>query len=118
LISNIQVASAEGLRSRTRWTRTVDYDPNGAPNLVSLRATTALKLDPSLPEAHFSLAQTLQHDWNWPEAEKEYKLALKLNPNYVNAHLEYGRFVQALGRNGEALVHVHYADELDPLNSS
>ena len=79
-------------------------------------ATTARKLDPSLPEAHFSLAQTLQYDWNWPEAEKEYKLALKLNPNYVNAHLEYGRFVQALGRNGEALVHVHYADELDPLN--
>ena len=79
-------------------------------------ATTALKLDPSLPEAHFSLAQTLQYDWNWPEAEKEYKLALKLNPNYVNAHLEYGRFVQALGRNGEALVHVHYADELDPFN--
>jgi tetratricopeptide (TPR) repeat protein len=79
-------------------------------------ATTALKLDPSLPEAHFSLAQTLQYDWNWPEAEREYNLALKLNPNYVNAHLEYGRFVQALGRNDEALVHMHYADELDPLN--
>jgi TolB-like protein/DNA-binding winged helix-turn-helix (wHTH) protein/Tfp pilus assembly protein PilF len=79
-------------------------------------ATTALKLDSSLPEAHFSLAQTLQYDWNWPEAEKEYKLALKLNPYYVNAHLEYGRFVQALGRNDEALVHMHYADELDPFN--
>jgi TolB-like protein/DNA-binding winged helix-turn-helix (wHTH) protein/Tfp pilus assembly protein PilF len=79
-------------------------------------ATAALKLDPSLPEAHFSLAQTLQYDWNWTEAEKEYKLALKLNTNYVNAHLEYGRFVQALGRNDEALVHMHYADELDPLN--
>lgn len=79
-------------------------------------ATTALKLDPFLPEAHFSLAQTLQYDWNWPEAEREYNLALKLNPNYVNAHLEYGRFVQALGRNDEALVHMHYADELDPLN--
>jgi len=79
-------------------------------------ATTALKLDPSLPEAHFSLAQTLQYDWNWSEAEKEYNLALKLNPNYVNAHLEYGRLVQALGRNDEALVHIHYADELDPFN--
>jgi TolB-like protein/DNA-binding winged helix-turn-helix (wHTH) protein/Tfp pilus assembly protein PilF len=79
-------------------------------------AATALNLDPSLPEAHFSLAQTLQYDWNWPEAEQEYKFALKLNPNYVNAHVEYGRFVQALGRNEEALVHVHYADELDPLN--
>ena len=79
-------------------------------------ATTALKLDPSLPEGHFSLAQTLQYDWNWPEAEKEYKLALKLNPHYVDAHLEYGRFVQALGRNDEALTEMHYADELDPFN--
>jgi TolB-like protein/DNA-binding winged helix-turn-helix (wHTH) protein len=79
-------------------------------------ATMALKLDSSLPEAHFSLAQTLQYDWSWAEAEKEYKLALKLNPNYVDAHLEYGRFVQAMGRNDEALVHVHYADELDPFN--
>src|SRR4029077_3507297 len=79
-------------------------------------ATKALELDPSLAEAHFSLAQTLEYDWNWSEAEKEYRLALKLNPNYVNAHLEYGRFAQALGRNDEALVHMHYADELDPLN--
>ncbi len=79
-------------------------------------ATTALKLDPSLPEGHFSLAQILQYDWNWPEAEKEYKLALELNPNYVDAHLEYGRFVQALGRNDEALTEMHYADELDPFN--
>jgi len=79
-------------------------------------AATAVKLDPFLPEAHFSLAQTLQYDWNWPGAEKEYKLALKLNPYYVDAHLEYGRFVQALGRSDEALAHMHYADELDPLN--
>jgi TolB-like protein/Tfp pilus assembly protein PilF len=79
-------------------------------------ATAALKLDPSLPEAHFSLAQTLQYDWNWPEAEKEYKLALQLNPNYVGAHLEYGRFVQALGRNDEALAQMHCADESDPFN--
>jgi Tfp pilus assembly protein PilF len=77
-------------------------------------ATTALKLDPFLPEAHFSLAQTLQYDWNWPEAEQEYNLVLKLNPNYVNAHLEYGRFVQALGRKDEALAQVHYADDWTP----
>jgi TolB-like protein/Tfp pilus assembly protein PilF len=79
-------------------------------------ATMALKLDSSLPEAHFSLAQTLQYDWNWPEAEKEYLLALKLNPNYADAHLQYGRFVQALGRNDEAMTQMHYADELDPFN--
>ena len=44
-------------------------------------ASKALDLDRSLPEAHFSLAQTLEYDWNWSEAEKEFKLALELNPN-------------------------------------
>src|ERR1700758_4431162 len=77
-------------------------------------ATTALKLDPFLPEAHFSLAQSLEYDWNWPEAEKEYRLALKLNPNYADAHLEYGRFVQALRRNDEAMTQMNYAMDLDP----
>jgi TolB-like protein/DNA-binding winged helix-turn-helix (wHTH) protein len=80
-------------------------------------ATKASELDPSLGEAHFSLAQTIElYDWNWSEAEKEYKLALELNPNYADARLEYGRFLQALGRNDEATAQVNYAIELDPLN--
>jgi hypothetical protein len=49
MISNIQVASAGGLRSRTRGTRTVDYDPNGAPNLVSLRRAQFYLLDHTHP---------------------------------------------------------------------
>jgi TolB-like protein/DNA-binding winged helix-turn-helix (wHTH) protein/Tfp pilus assembly protein PilF len=77
-------------------------------------ARRALALDPSLAEAHFSLAQTLEYDWNWSEAEREYRLALKLNPNYVDAYLEYGRLVKALGRNDEAMTQMNYATELDP----
>jgi len=76
-------------------------------------ATKALDLDPSLAEAHFALAQTLEYDWNWSEAEKEFNLALKLNPNYADARLEYGRFVQALGRNDEAMKEMNYAMELN-----
>ena len=77
-------------------------------------ASKALDLDRSLPEAHFSLAQTLEYDWNWSEAEKEFKLALELNPNYAAAHLEYGRFLQAIGRNDEAMTQMNYAMEVDP----
>jgi tetratricopeptide (TPR) repeat protein len=63
------------------------------------------------------LAQIFElYDWNWPEAEREYQLALKLNPNDAGTHLEYGRFVQALGRNDEALSQMNYAVELDPFN--
>ena len=80
-------------------------------------ATKASELDPYLGEAHFSRAQTVElYDWNWSEAEKEYRLALELNPNNADAHLEYGRFLQALGRNDEATAEMNYAIELDPLN--
>jgi tetratricopeptide (TPR) repeat protein len=80
-------------------------------------ATKASELDPSLGEAHFSLAQTMElYDRNWSEAENEYRLALELNPNYADVHLEYGRFLQALGRNDEATAQMNYAIELDPLN--
>jgi TolB-like protein/DNA-binding winged helix-turn-helix (wHTH) protein/Tfp pilus assembly protein PilF len=88
--------------------------PREALSDAKAAATKALELDPSLAEAHFSLAQTLEYDWNWSEAEKEYRLALKLNPNYVDAHLEYGRFVQALRRNDEAMTEMNSAIELDP----
>jgi tetratricopeptide (TPR) repeat protein len=80
-------------------------------------ATKASEHDPYLAEAHFSLAQTMQlYDWNWSEAEKEYRLALELNPNYADAHLEYGRFLQALGRNDEATAQMNYAIEVDPFS--
>jgi TolB-like protein/DNA-binding winged helix-turn-helix (wHTH) protein len=85
--------------------------------LAKAAATKASELDPSLGEAHFSLAQTMElYDWNWSEAEKEYRLALELNPNYADAHLEYGRFLQALDRNDEATAQMNYAIELDPFN--
>ena len=80
-------------------------------------AAKALELDPSLGRAHFSLAQVLElYDWNWSEADKEYRSALELDPNYAFAHLEYGRFLQAMGRNDEAIRHVNYALELDPFD--
>jgi len=56
------------------------------------------------------------HDWNWAEADKEYRLALKLNPNYAVAYMEYGRYLQALGRNDEAMPHVNYALKLNPFD--
>jgi TolB-like protein/DNA-binding winged helix-turn-helix (wHTH) protein/cytochrome c-type biogenesis protein CcmH/NrfG len=80
-------------------------------------ATKALELDPSLGEAHFSLAQIIElYDWNWSEAAKEYRIALTLSPNYADAHLEYGRFLQAMGRNDETIKQMKYATELDPFD--
>jgi TolB-like protein len=86
---------------------------------VKAAAIKALELDPSLGEAHLSLAQIAElFDWNWSEADKEYRLALTLNPNLANAHLYYGRYLQALGRDSEVFSQIDYAIELDPFNLS
>jgi TolB-like protein/DNA-binding winged helix-turn-helix (wHTH) protein len=110
-------AYASLAESYIRW----GWKGGGAPKDAMPRAKAvaekAVELDPSLGEAHFSLAQVLElYDWNWSEADKEYRLSLKLDPNYAHAHLEYGRFLQALGRDEEAITHVNYALELNPFD--
>ena len=80
-------------------------------------ATKALELNPSLAEAHFSLAQINElYDWNWSDAEKEYLAALNLSPNYAEAHWQYARFLQAMGRNDEAMTQMKYAIQSDPFD--
>ena len=92
------------------------HDPKETLPPAKAAATRAVEVDPMLGEAHFVLAQTLEHyDWNWSEAERQYKLALELSPNYAPAHVEYARFLQSvLGRNDESLKQMVYAAELDP----
>jgi len=80
-------------------------------------ATKALELDPSLAEAHASLAYyNLYHAWNWPEAENEFKKAIELNPNYATAHDWYSYYLMAMGRFDDAWKEVNRAHELDPLS--
>jgi TolB-like protein len=53
-------------------------------------AMKALELDDTLAEAHTSLALVkMSYDWDWPGAEREFKRALELNPNYATAHHWY-----------------------------
>jgi TolB-like protein/DNA-binding winged helix-turn-helix (wHTH) protein len=80
-------------------------------------ATKALELDPSLAEAHTSLAYyNFYHAWNWPEAENEFKKAIELNPNYATAHDWYSYYLMAMGRFDDAWKEVNRAHELDPLS--
>jgi TolB-like protein len=54
---------------------------------AKVAATRALEIDNTLAEAHTSLARVLQaYDWNWTEAEREYKRALELDPRYPLAN--------------------------------
>ncbi|HEX6279932.1 MAG TPA: tetratricopeptide repeat protein [Pyrinomonadaceae bacterium] len=94
-----------------------------APRAVMPKAkaavTRALEIDNSLAEAHTSLARILQvYDWNWAEAEKEYKRALELDPRYPLAHQWYGGYLERTGRLEESIAERKVAVELDPLSPS
>jgi TolB-like protein/DNA-binding winged helix-turn-helix (wHTH) protein/Tfp pilus assembly protein PilF len=80
-------------------------------------AARAVELDPNSAEAHASLAVVAQDcDWDWPTAEKEYKRAIALNPNYATAHHWYGEYLSLMGRFPEAFAELERARELDPLS--
>ena len=78
-------------------------------------ARKALQLDPSLAEAHTSLASVMKaYDWDWQGAEKEFKRALELNPNYSTAHQFHGELLECVGRYDDAVAELKRARELDP----
>jgi TolB-like protein/Tfp pilus assembly protein PilF len=80
-------------------------------------AKKALELDSTLAEAHNSLAYGLAQRFEFPEAEKEFKRAIELNPNYATARQWYSDSVLApTERLQEALSEVKRALELDPLS--
>jgi TolB-like protein/DNA-binding winged helix-turn-helix (wHTH) protein/tetratricopeptide (TPR) repeat protein len=78
----------------------------------------ALELDPELAEAHALLADVQQQQWQWAEAEAEYRRALELNPNDAAAHRGLASWLLYQGRMDEALVWSRRARELDPLGDS
>jgi TolB-like protein/DNA-binding winged helix-turn-helix (wHTH) protein/Tfp pilus assembly protein PilF len=80
--------------------------------------TKALSLDDSLAEAHTSLAFVkLYYDRDWAGAEREFRRAIDLNPNYANGHHWYAEFLSVVGRHNDAVAESERARELDPLSS-
>ena len=92
--------------------------PREAVPQAKAAAKRAIEIDPTLAEAHTALANSLAcFDWNWTEAEREFKLAIELNPNDAGTHWRYGMFyLMLLGRTEEAINEGKKAVELEPLN--
>ena len=80
-------------------------------------AERALSLDGQLAEPHATLGIVNEFAWQWAEAEKEFKRAIEINPNYPTAYHWYSIFLKGLGRYDEAASMVDRAHELDPLSS-
>ncbi|MGH9794357.1 MAG: TPR end-of-group domain-containing protein [Candidatus Acidiferrales bacterium] len=82
-------------------------------------AQKALQLDPSLAEAHATLAVIrFEHDWDFAGADREYRRAIELKPDYAFAHQWYAEYLATMGRHQEAVAEVRRALELDPFSRS
>jgi len=56
------------------------------------------------------------YEWDWTGAEREFKRAIELNPNYSIVHHWYAHHLMQQGRTQESLAEARRAQELDPLS--
>src|SRR5687768_2193192 len=77
----------------------------------------ALKIDPSLAEAHISLAIALMlNEWDWINSEKEYRIGIELNPNYATGRHWFAEWLLYNGNFSEAFREISLAVDLDPVS--
>ncbi len=96
-----------------------NYDISPEATVVQARAAAnkALALDPGLGEPHAVLALITQnHDWNWEESEREFKLAMAADPTDPTAHFWYSNGLMVRGRFDEGFREMAIARRLDPMS--
>ena len=75
----------------------------------------ALELDSTLADGHALLAWVyFLCEWDWADAEVEWKRAIELNPNFGDS--VYAHFLWVMKRPEEATAQMEQALQLDPLN--
>lgn len=78
-------------------------------------AQKALAIDESIAESHVEVgAWYTFYDFDWARAEREFKRAIELSPDYAPAYEYYGWYLAAVGRTDEALAQGRHAVTLDP----
>lgn len=95
-----------------------DVAPAQSLKMAREAARKALELNPSLAEAHASIALAGPNDiWDWANSEREYLRAIALDPNYATAHHWYADgYLAPIGRTQEAVAELRIAERLDPLS--
>jgi TolB-like protein/DNA-binding winged helix-turn-helix (wHTH) protein/tetratricopeptide (TPR) repeat protein len=89
---------------------------DGALNEMRHYVDGAMRLDPEIGEAHVAQATLRMFEWNWPGAEDSFQRSIQLNSNDPLAHIWYGYFLEAMGRQEENLAERTRGWELDPLS--
>jgi TolB-like protein len=93
----------------------------GAPDSAQLVAQArkaslrTLELDPEMIEAHSAMACALAMEWNWKEAEANFRRALALGSHH-GTYRQFAAFLAALGRFDEAWTYLQIAQQIDPFS--
>ncbi|MDX2033049.1 MAG: BTAD domain-containing putative transcriptional regulator [Blastocatellia bacterium] len=91
--------------------------PTEAIPLAREAANRALALDDRVAGAHASLAVGIwRYDWNWAGAEREFRRAIEIDPNYASAHQWYGQYLTYQRKFAAGLAELRRAQQLDPLS--
>jgi serine/threonine-protein kinase len=88
-------------------------------NLSKARAAAlkAVELNPSYAEGYAALgAVQFWLEWNWRDAEKNFKRAVELNPYNPLTRLNYGRCLLARGQKEAGASEINEALKLDPVS--
>jgi eukaryotic-like serine/threonine-protein kinase len=108
------LADTYGASVTSGWLSASDGYPKGM-----AAARKALELDETLAEAHMSIgAITMVDKLDWATAEREYKRAIELNPNYPLTYVLYSFLLTATGRLDEGINMARRGLEADPLSVS
>jgi len=90
--------------------------PHAGAERASAHIAKALALDPANSAARAQKALlTYTDQWDWPRAEREFRLALA-GGSHASAENLYGWSLMSRGRFAEARKHLQLAAELDPLS--
>ena len=96
---------------------TGDVAPREAFPLAKAAANKALAIDAGIAEAHNVLGWVaFWYDWDWANAEREFRRSIELNPNIAEAHHGYGHLLWLQGRAAQSRSEGRRARELDPLS--
>jgi eukaryotic-like serine/threonine-protein kinase len=88
-----------------------------AMSMATAAAKEAIAINDNLPEAHTALGVVnLRYDWDWGSAEREFKRAIELKPDYAPAHDAYAGLLIIMGRPDEAIAESERAKNLDPFS--
>jgi tetratricopeptide (TPR) repeat protein len=91
--------------------------PKEAASEAKHAAEQALALDPSLAEAHSSIAGIrLFFEWNWASAERALRRAIELSPSYSLAHGLFTHYAVARGWAEHAIASARRGLDLDPMS--